>query len=77
MGYKQIGENPSFANVAVSKLMPASKTEAVSDFRYCQEFCVKFSSANFLKNGRVVGTFPMGFDLQWISILRQTKASRV
>jgi hypothetical protein len=44
---------------------------------YCQEFCVKFFSANFLKNGRVVGTFPMGFDLQWISILRHTKASRV
>jgi hypothetical protein len=29
---------------------------------------VKSSAANFLKNGRVVGTFPMGFDLQWISM---------
>ena len=45
--------------------------------RYCQEFCVKFPAVNFLKNGRVIGTFPMGFDLQWISILRQTKASSV
>jgi apolipoprotein D and lipocalin family protein len=45
--------------------------------RYCQLFCVKFLSANFLKKGRFCGTFPMGLDRHLTSIFRQTKANRV
>ena len=41
---------------------------------YCQEFCVKLLSASFLKYGRLLGTFPMGFDLQFNSILRHINA---
>jgi predicted nucleotidyltransferase len=47
------------------------------DIGYCQLFCVKFLSANFLKKGRFCGTFPMGFDRHLTSIFRQTKANRV
>jgi len=46
-------------------------------FRYCQQFCVKLFSAIFLINGRLPATFPMGFDLQFSSIFKQTKVSRV
>ena len=45
--------------------------------RYCQINCVKFSSANFCKNGRLLATFPMDFDLQRSSIFKQTKVSKV
>lgn len=45
--------------------------------RYCQVFCVKFVSTNSLKNGRFFRTFPIGFDFQCNSILRQIKARRV
>ncbi len=44
---------------------------------YCQVFCVKFLSASFLKNGRFLRTFPIGFDFQCNSILRQINARRV
>ena len=44
---------------------------------YCQLFCVKLLFARFLMNGKFGATFAMGFDRQWSSILRQTKASRV
>jgi len=46
-------------------------------FGYCQINCVKFSSANFCKNGRLLATFPMDFDLQRSSIFKQTKVSKV
>ncbi|GEM_PF-5341308 len=41
---------------------------------YCQLFCVNLSHANFLKKGRFLGTFPIGFDLQCSSILTEIKA---
>jgi hypothetical protein len=42
--------------------------------RYCQVSCVKFSSANSLKNGSLLRTLPIGLDLQWSSILSEMKA---
>ena len=48
-----------------------------ADIGYCQVFCVKFVSTNSLKNGRFLRTFPIGFDFQCNSILRQIKARRV
>ena len=47
------------------------------DIRYCQVFCVNFLSSNSLRNGRLLRTFPIGFDFQCNSILRQIKARRV
>jgi len=38
---------------------------------------VKFSSADLFRNGKCVGTFPVGFDLNVSSILGQAKASNV
>ena len=44
---------------------------------YCQLFCVKLVSASFLKNGRFLATFPIGFDRHFSSIFKQTKARSV
>jgi len=43
---------------------------------YGQLFCVNFSKANSLRKGRFLRTFPIGFDLQCNSILREIKAKR-
>jgi len=47
------------------------------DSWYCQEFCINFPSVSFLREGRLLPTFPMGFECQLTSILRQMKASNV
>jgi type III restriction enzyme len=59
------------------KVLSLFFVDSVEHYRYCQFFCVKVFSASFLRKGRFVGTFPMGFDLQVISIFRQIKASNV
>lgn len=65
------------ATEAAQKALSLDKDNSDVHIWCCQLFCVKFFSSNILKKGRFLATFPIGFDLQYISILRQMKARSV